>query len=98
MCRGNKMRVLSTPHFVTQRICYLMKNISVIQNDVISKDTCDHLFKTKEKIGSLLPKSSFKHLKQGIQEFPDITRMCWFQLTRPQTTSVSFVGYTILTL
>ena len=40
------------------------------------------------------PKSSFRHLKQGIQEF----HMFWFQQTRLQTTLLLFVGYTTLTL
>ena len=30
------------------------------------------------------PKSSFRHLKQGIKEF-HIESMSWFQRTRPQT-------------
>ena len=40
------------------------------------------------------PKSSFRHLKQGIQEFQ---RMFWFRQTKPQTILSSFVGYSTLT-
>ena len=42
------------------------------------------------------PKSSFRHLKQGIQE--SIGSMFWFQQTRLQTTLLLCVGYTTLTL
>ena len=42
------------------------------------------------------PKFTFRHLKQGIQDF--IESMFWFQQTRPQTTLLLFEGYTILTL
>ena len=45
---------------------------------------------------NLLPpklKYSFKHLKQGVQEFH--RKGVWFQLKRPQTTLLLFVGYTI---
>ena len=42
------------------------------------------------------PKSTFRHLKQGIQEF--IESMFWFQQTRPQTTLLLFDGYIILIL
>ena len=38
------------------------------------------------------PKSTFRHLKLGIQE-----SMCWFQQTRTQTTLLLFDGYIILT-
>ena len=37
------------------------------------------------------PKSTFRHLKQGI-----IESMFWFQQTRPQTTLLLFDGYIIL--
>ena len=42
------------------------------------------------------PKSTFRHLKQGIQDF--IESMFWFQQTRPHTTLLLFDGYIILTL
>ena len=42
------------------------------------------------------PKSTFRHLKQGIQGF--IESMFWFQQTRPQITLLLFDGYIILTL
>ena len=42
------------------------------------------------------PKSTFRHLKQGIRTF--IESMFWFQQTRPQTTLLLFDGYIILTL
>ena len=42
------------------------------------------------------PKSSFRYLKQGIQEFH--RKYVWFQQTRLQTTLLLFVGYTTLTL
>ena len=42
------------------------------------------------------PKSTFRHLKQGIQDFH--RNLFWFQQTRPQTTLLLFDGYIILTL
>ena len=42
------------------------------------------------------PKSSFRHLKQGIQEFH--RKYDWFQQTRLHTTLLLFVGYTTVTL
>ena len=42
------------------------------------------------------PKSSFRHLKQGIQEFH--RKYVLVQQTRLQTTLLLFVGYTTLTL
>ena len=50
---------------------------------------------------NLLPpksKSSFRHLKQGIQEFHKKYVLVPAELTRPQTTLLLFVGYSILTL
>ena len=47
------------------------------------------------------PKSTFRHLKQGIQDTEIQTEkesMFWFQQTRPQTTLLLFDGYIILTL
>ena len=41
------------------------------------------------------PKTSFRHLRQGIQEFH--RKYVGFQLTRAQTMLLLFVGYTILT-
>ena len=40
-----------------------------------------------------IPKSTFRHLKQGVQD-----NMCWFQQARPQTTLLLFEGYIILTI
>ena len=42
------------------------------------------------------PKSTFRHLKQGIQDFH--RKMFWFQQTRPQKTLLLFDGYIIFTL
>ena len=44
----------------------------------------------------LKPKSTFRHLKQGIQDFH--RKYFWFQQTRPQTTLLLFDGYIMLTL
>ena len=41
------------------------------------------------------PKSSFRHLKQGIREFN--RKYVWFHQTRLQTTLLLFVGYTTFT-
>ena len=42
------------------------------------------------------PKSTFRHLKQGVQDFH--RKYVLFQQTRPQTTLLLFDGYIILTL
>ena len=54
------------------------------------------LYSQKTNLLPPTPKTSFRLLRQGIQELH--RKYVWFQLTRPQTMSLLFVGYNIKTL
>ena len=59
-------------------------------------DQCIKFYSQNTNLLPPNPKSTFRHLKQGIQDFH--RKYFWFQQTRPKTTLLLIDDYTILTL